>query len=472
MAAVNFPNSPAVNDEFVVENVIYRWNGTVWEVKQSTLSSSSFSNSNPIMNGSAAAGTSGLASRSDHVHPSDTSKASTTHASSHGSAGSDPITIAQSQVTNLTTDLSNKVDKTVVDAKGDLLVGSADNTVARQVVGSNGQILMADSSATTGLIYTDPAQGRTRLYNGDLNIWQRGTSVTESSSKYIAADRWYHDVGGSTTVSRQTSGVPVGSRYCMRVVINGAVANTFQSLETNDCRAFWGKVATFSVRLRRNATFAGNIAISISKNSTVDAGPIAAGWSTIQETVVSNANLPTGTGSSDWVLATVTATIPSDGTANSLRVAIAQSAGESAGSYYEVAQAQLEVGAIATPFEFEPYETTLRKCQRYFERIVEGSLVNLDVAQAYSTTQAVFALRYGVRKRSAPSITVSSAGHFEAYNAAASSSLAFSSLVFDYINATNARGLATVPSSFFIAGNASYILSISSSSTLDVSAEL
>lgn len=35
-------------------------------------------------------------------------KASTTHASTHASAGSDPITIAQSQVTNLTTDLAAK----------------------------------------------------------------------------------------------------------------------------------------------------------------------------------------------------------------------------------------------------------------------------------------------------------------------------------------------------------------------------
>lgn len=75
MAAIDFPSSPAVNDEFTAGTTIYRWTGTVWEVKQSTLSSSSFSDSNPLMNGSAAAGTSGLASRSDHVHPSDTSKA-------------------------------------------------------------------------------------------------------------------------------------------------------------------------------------------------------------------------------------------------------------------------------------------------------------------------------------------------------------------------------------------------------------
>lgn len=108
MAAIDFPDSPSVNDEFTAGTSVYIWNGTTWTFKQSTLSPSSLSDSNPVMNGSAAAGTSGLASRADHVHPTDTSRASSTHASTHASAGSDPITIAQSQVTNLTTDLSAK----------------------------------------------------------------------------------------------------------------------------------------------------------------------------------------------------------------------------------------------------------------------------------------------------------------------------------------------------------------------------
>jgi hypothetical protein len=35
-------------------------------------------------------------------------------------------------------------------------------------------------------------------------------------------------------------------------------------------------------------------------------------------------------------------------------------------NYWQVTGVQLEVGPVATPFEFEPFETTLRKCQRYF----------------------------------------------------------------------------------------------------------
>jgi hypothetical protein len=45
----------------------------------------------------------------------------------------------------------------VVDAKGDLLVGSADDAVARLGIGTNGQVLTANSSATYGVEWSAPA---------------------------------------------------------------------------------------------------------------------------------------------------------------------------------------------------------------------------------------------------------------------------------------------------------------------------
>jgi len=43
------------------------------------------------------------------------------------------------------------IDSALIDAKGDLIVGTADNTTARVAVGSNGQVLVADSAQTAGV---------------------------------------------------------------------------------------------------------------------------------------------------------------------------------------------------------------------------------------------------------------------------------------------------------------------------------
>lgn len=48
---------------------------------------------------------------------------------------------------------ANYVAATLPDAKGDLLTATADNTPARLAVGANGQVLVADSSTSTGLAY-------------------------------------------------------------------------------------------------------------------------------------------------------------------------------------------------------------------------------------------------------------------------------------------------------------------------------
>jgi len=51
----------------------------------------------------------------------------------------------------------NVITAGVVDAKGDLIVGSADDAVARLGIGTNGQVLTAASSATYGLEWAAPA---------------------------------------------------------------------------------------------------------------------------------------------------------------------------------------------------------------------------------------------------------------------------------------------------------------------------
>lgn len=64
---------------------------------------------------------------------------------------------ANSHVNDSTTDVHPQyVLESTVNAKGDLLVGTANDVVSRQPVGTDGQTVVADSSTSTGLNYIDP----------------------------------------------------------------------------------------------------------------------------------------------------------------------------------------------------------------------------------------------------------------------------------------------------------------------------
>jgi hypothetical protein len=65
----------------------------------------------------------------------------------------------QVQITNL--DPSGSVSKSIIDAKGDLVVGTANDSVDNLSVGSNDFVLTADSSQTLGVKWAAPAVGLT-----------------------------------------------------------------------------------------------------------------------------------------------------------------------------------------------------------------------------------------------------------------------------------------------------------------------
>lgn len=70
------------------------------------------------------------------------------------------------------------IKKTIVDAKGDIIAATAADTVARLAVGSNNQVLTADSTTATGLKWASPS-GAVTSYSL-LNAG--GTALTGAST--------------------------------------------------------------------------------------------------------------------------------------------------------------------------------------------------------------------------------------------------------------------------------------------------
>jgi hypothetical protein len=67
-------------------------------------------------------------------------------------------------------DDSNAIQNAIVDAKGDLIAATAADTPARLAVGTNGQVLTADSTAATGLAWANATSGSmTVLASGSLS---------------------------------------------------------------------------------------------------------------------------------------------------------------------------------------------------------------------------------------------------------------------------------------------------------------
>ena len=65
----------------------------------------------------------------------------------------------EGDVTSLVTDLAAKVDKATLTTKGDLFVATGASTPARLGVGSNTQVLTADSTQASGIKWATPAAG-------------------------------------------------------------------------------------------------------------------------------------------------------------------------------------------------------------------------------------------------------------------------------------------------------------------------
>ena len=80
---------------------------------------------------------------------------------------------------SIQTQLDAKVDESLFDTKGDILVASADNTPAKLAVGTNGYLLTANSSATNGVEWAAaPVSLPTQTDNGGKYLTTDGSTAS------------------------------------------------------------------------------------------------------------------------------------------------------------------------------------------------------------------------------------------------------------------------------------------------------
>jgi hypothetical protein len=150
----------------------------------------SYATSPPLMDGSAAAGTSTFVSRGDHVHPSDTTRAPLASPTFTGTPAAPTATTG----TNTTQLATTAFVQSQMVASGAGV--STWNTRAGAVV-----LQQADITAVGALHDV----GRNRLHNAGFSINQRGyTSGTALAAGAYAHDRWKAGSGGCTYTFTQT----------------------------------------------------------------------------------------------------------------------------------------------------------------------------------------------------------------------------------------------------------------------------
>jgi hypothetical protein len=316
------------------------------------------------------------------------------------------------------TTMATMTPKSLVDAKGDLIAASANDTPARLAVGANGETLVADSSTSTGLRYTGLfGANKNKILNGDFNINQRSFTSTTSSATYTF-DRWLTSLSdGTVTYSTQafTAGAAPVAGYegtnFLRIVTSGQTLTSARSViqqRIEDVRtfanqtvtiSFWAKAATGTPFVGSNFTQAYGSGGSLTDAGTGQKVAITTSWArySLTFTIPSISGKTIGAGS--YLQARLFTSSGSDESTQNASMGIQNATIDFWG-------VQVEAGSVATPFQTATgtLQGELAACQRYYYRAggTGGGFGYLGTGIATSTTGGEFQTVFPVTMRVTP----------------------------------------------------------------------
>ena len=295
---------------------------------------------------------------------------------------------------------------TLIDAKGDLLGGTADDTLARvPASATTGYVLTADPLAATGMSWA-PHTHANPLINGNMEVWQRGTTFAAASNNAYSADRWKLATNnvGVVTINRSTN-VPTAAQagvvfnYSLEVDVTtvdasvgaGDYLGVQHIVEGSNWRSFAQRQFTLSFWAMSSKT--GTHAVSLMNAGTdrayVAEYTITAADTWEQKSVTFSASPATGTWDYTngaglrifWMLMTgsnyhrtvgswqTISASNASGSANQVNVM------DNTANFFRLTGVKLELGSVATPIEFVPFEQELQRAKRYYQKSFEYATV-------------------------------------------------------------------------------------------------
>jgi hypothetical protein len=373
----------------------------------------------------------------------------------------------------------SEIAKTIADAKGDLIVGTAADTVDRLAVGNNGETLVADSAQTTGLGWSaNYAAGKNKIINGDLQIWQRGTTFSVAGTSFTA-DR-FRVVAAGATVSRQTftpGSAPVAGyegQFYFNQLNTANNQNYDTSIRVENARTYAGQTVTLSFWARSTAG-AQPLNVAIFQSFGTGGSPSA----DVTATYVSGSGSPY-TPTASWVRYTFTYSMPSVsgktfGTNNDsyLNVRLFQYTTTATNTSIDIWGVQLEASPVATAFQTATgtFQGELAACQRYYYKVTNGA-TNCPVTTAfyYSGSSVNAFLQFPVTMRTSPSIDqVSGTDYFSFIRNGGADG--FNSWTIDQV-ATTGIAIYNNTQASGTAGQAGYVFTGNASASLAFTSEL